>query len=197
MSVSKEEKTYGVKAPGTANKMTFLLAVNSLMFILFAGESSNNSTDGILSPSCKHNNQQFSLIPLYFYAKSCRKVQNISCFLLSRIAFRILRLQSFVFLAFRNKLCNNNQRFSLTLICTILVVVIERLRIWDAVLNATWLTFNREFINDEEIGENRRMIKSLKRRFRPWIELLFCRLRECKLGVKIKSLNDWQLFFDE
>ena len=46
-------RTYGVKAPGTANKTTFLLAVKSAILILLAGESSNNSTDGILSPSYK------------------------------------------------------------------------------------------------------------------------------------------------
>lgn len=45
--------TYGVKAPGTANKITFLFAVKSPMLILLAGESSNNSIDGILSPSCE------------------------------------------------------------------------------------------------------------------------------------------------
>lgn len=45
--------TYGVNAPGTANKIIFLFALNSAMLILFAGESSNSSTLGILSPSWK------------------------------------------------------------------------------------------------------------------------------------------------
>lgn len=42
----------GVNAPGTANKITFLPAHSSAMFTLFAGESSNKSTLGTLSPSC-------------------------------------------------------------------------------------------------------------------------------------------------
>lgn len=41
----------GVNAPGTANKTTFLFAHNSAIFILLAGESSNKSTLGTLSPS--------------------------------------------------------------------------------------------------------------------------------------------------
>lgn len=41
----------GVKAPGTANITTFFPAHNSAMFTLFAGESSNKSKLGILSPS--------------------------------------------------------------------------------------------------------------------------------------------------
>lgn len=41
----------GVKAPGTPNMITFLLDVNSQVLILLAGESSNKSTDGILSPT--------------------------------------------------------------------------------------------------------------------------------------------------
>lgn len=44
-------QTDGVNAPGTANKITFLLAVNSAMLILLAGLSSKRSIDGTLSPS--------------------------------------------------------------------------------------------------------------------------------------------------
>lgn len=43
----------GVKAPGTANKTTFLFALNAARFTLLAGESSNTSTLGILSPTYK------------------------------------------------------------------------------------------------------------------------------------------------
>lgn len=42
----------GVNAPGTAKRITFLPAHKSAIFTLFAGESSNRSADGILSPSC-------------------------------------------------------------------------------------------------------------------------------------------------
>lgn len=42
----------GVKAPGTAKMMTFLPAHRSAMFTLLAGESSNKSMFGTLSPSC-------------------------------------------------------------------------------------------------------------------------------------------------
>lgn len=50
-----QNNSHGVNAPGTANKTIFLLAAKSLMLILLAGESSNNSTDGILSPSWKQS----------------------------------------------------------------------------------------------------------------------------------------------
>lgn len=41
----------GVKHPGTPKTITFLPAHKSEMFTLFAGESSNKSAFGILSPS--------------------------------------------------------------------------------------------------------------------------------------------------
>jgi hypothetical protein len=41
----------GVKAPGTAKMMTFLLAQRSEMLTLLAGEASKRSTLGTLSPT--------------------------------------------------------------------------------------------------------------------------------------------------
>jgi hypothetical protein len=40
----------GVNAPGTPNTTAFLLPISSAKFTLLAGEPSNNSTAGILSP---------------------------------------------------------------------------------------------------------------------------------------------------
>lgn len=45
----------GVKAPGTANKTTFLPAARFAILTLLAGVSSNKSTDGILSPTYVYN----------------------------------------------------------------------------------------------------------------------------------------------
>lgn len=55
LEIINNMNTHGVNAPGTANKITFLLAVKSAMLILLAGESSNKSIDGIFSPSWKNN----------------------------------------------------------------------------------------------------------------------------------------------
>lgn len=49
----------GVKHPGTPKTITFFPAHKSAMFTLFAGESSNKSALGILSPSCKKNCSHF------------------------------------------------------------------------------------------------------------------------------------------
>lgn len=49
----KKKSLRKLTAPGTANRITRLFAVNSLMLILLAGESSNKSTDGTWSPSWK------------------------------------------------------------------------------------------------------------------------------------------------
>lgn len=51
LSNHKKKSLRKLTAPGTANRITRLFAVNSLMLILLAGESSNKSTDGTWSPS--------------------------------------------------------------------------------------------------------------------------------------------------
>jgi len=48
----------GVNAPGTPKNITFLPFVSSAVFILLAGESSNKSTDGNLSPTYNIYTQQ-------------------------------------------------------------------------------------------------------------------------------------------
>lgn len=68
--------------------------------------------------------------------------------------FRALILQFICLLFFssnKQNLCNNDyNRTLITLICTILLVEIERARTCEIVLTENWLSFNSEFINERE-----------------------------------------------
>lgn len=88
--------------PRQVQLLTFLLAVNSLILILLAGESSNNSIDGILSPSWKTAKKSTVAY------QTTSRYQNVDgCLSLNLIPNYSLRLR-LICSALQCKLCNIN-----------------------------------------------------------------------------------------
>lgn len=140
--------TDGVNAPGTANKIIFLLADNSAMLILLAGESSKRSIDGTLSPSWNKNramNTTFIMIEWIYSLPNALSM-----------ADRALNFENFLQSSFIVCSCVSATNYAivvnnfsqLTLICTILLVEIDRANICETALTENWFNFNNEFINN-------------------------------------------------